>query len=114
MRSRQVRLPTGRHLKPVELIMRPTMGPALSVDARPAFMFQCGESDLWAIALDGSGAILPKDRCAQAWVLRSKFSLGVHEPVPAPLDPEPIIRAIEADGYFLWHLRSGQSHATSQ
>jgi len=77
-------------------------------------MFQCGDTDLWAVALDASGAILPKDRCAQGWVLRSKFSLGVHEAVPAAIDPEPIIRAIAADGYFLWHLDSGQSHATSQ
>jgi hypothetical protein len=108
---------TAYHEKPpqsVELIMRPTSGPALSVDARPAFIFQCGESDLWAITLDGSGAILPKDRCAQEWVLRSKFPLGVHEPVPAPIDPEPIIRAIDSDGYFLWQLHSRQPHATSQ
>jgi hypothetical protein len=94
--------------------MRPTTGPALSDDARPAFMFQCAESNLWAITLDGSGAVLPKDRCTEGWVLRQKFPLGVHEPLPFPIDPEPIIRAIDADGYFLWRQGAGQPHATSQ
>ena len=94
--------------------MRPTIGPALSVDSRPAFLFECAESDLWAITLDESGAVLPKDKCREKWVLRQKFPLGVHEPVPVPIDPEPIIRAIDADGYFLWRRGAGQPHATSQ
>jgi hypothetical protein len=67
--------------------MRPETGPALSDDARPAFLFQCGESNLWAITLDATGALLPKDACEAEWVLRKTFPLGVHEPVPAPIDP---------------------------
>ena len=102
------------HANAVEFVMRPTTGPALDVDARPAFAFQCGDSDLWAVTLDGSGAMLPKDRCQAEWVFRRKFPLGVHEPVPAHLDPEPIIRAIDANGYFLWRQGAGQPHATSQ
>ena len=96
-------------------MMRPVTSPALDVDARPAFLFQCGESDLWAATLDGSGAILPKQRCEEGWVLRRKFPLGVHEPVPAAIDPEPIIRGIGADGYYLWRDdNTSKPHATSQ
>ena len=94
--------------------MRPETGPALSDDARRAFLFQCSESNLWAVTLDETGALLPKDACEAEWVLRKTFSLGVHEPVPAPIDPEPMIRGIGADGYFLWRQGSGQTHATSQ
>jgi len=95
-------------------VMRPATGPDLSDDARPAFLFQCGESNLWAITLDATGALLPKDACEAEWVLRKTFPLGVHEPVPAPIDPEPMIRGIDADGYYLWRQGSGQTHATSQ
>ena len=94
--------------------MRPMTGPALSNDARPAFMFQCGDSNLWAITLDGSGALLPKDACDGAWLLRREFPLGVHEALPVAIAPEPIIRAIDADGYYLWRQGTGQPHATSQ
>jgi hypothetical protein len=98
-----------------EMVMRPIRGPALDVDARPAFLFQCGDSDLWAAALDGSGAVLPKQRCKEGWVMRRKFFLGVHEPVPAAIDPEPIIRGIGADGYYLWcQGNTSKPHATSQ
>ena len=89
--------------------------PRRDVDARPVFLFQCGESDLWVTTLDGSGAILPKQRCEEGWVLRRKFPLGVHEPVPAAIDPEPIIRGIGADGYYLWRDdNTSKPHATSQ
>jgi hypothetical protein len=94
--------------------MRPMTGPALSIDARPAFMFQCGNSNLWAITLDGSGARLPKEACDGEWLLRREFPLGVHEPLPVAMAPEPIIRAIDADGYYLWRQGFGQPHATSQ
>lgn len=28
--------------------------------------------------------------------------MGVHEPVPAAIDPEPILRGLEAEGFFVW------------
>jgi hypothetical protein len=94
--------------------MPPIYGPALDTDARPAFIFQCGESDLHAVTLDGSGSNLPKSMCKEGWVLRTKFPLGVHEPVPASIDPEPILRGILADGYFIWRDNNVERHATSQ
>jgi hypothetical protein len=95
--------------------MRPVYGPALDVDARPAFLFQCGASDLWAVTLDESGATLPKSGSQDRWVLRTKFPLGVHEPVPVPIDPEPIIRGIGADGSYVWRQgNTSKTHGTSQ
>ena len=95
--------------------MRPIYGPALDIDARPAFLFHCGASDLRAVTLDGSGSNLPKTLCKDGWVLHTKFPLGVHEPVPATIDPEPIIRGILADGYYIWRdNNASKPHATSQ
>ena len=77
----------------MECVLRPAAGPALELDARPTFMFQCGASDRRAVMLDGSGAMLPKDRREAECVLRRTFPLGMREPLPAPLIPaEPRTR----------------------
>jgi len=34
--------------------------------------------------------------------VRDKFRLGVREPMPASIEPEPVIRGIAADGYYVW------------
>lgn len=78
-----------------------SFGPALDVDARPAYLF-ASEDDGWrAVALDPDGASLPRDG-RQRWRLLAEFDLGVHEPVPANIDPEPILRGIKARGFYLW------------
>jgi hypothetical protein len=38
--------------------------------------------------------------------------LGVQEVVPAPIDPEPILRGIRAMGYYVW--RQGIPRGTTQ
>jgi hypothetical protein len=52
--------------------------------------------------LDGSGTNLPKTLCTDGWVLRTKFPLGAQEPVPAPIDLEPILRGFLGDDYYIW------------
>jgi hypothetical protein len=40
--------------------------------------------------------------CTQGWLLRHAFQLGTQDPVPASIEPEPIIRAINDKGYYIW------------
>lgn len=81
-------------------------------DARRAFLFQCGEGDLFAVCLDRNAANIPANICDAVWRLRDAFPLGVQEAMPISMAPEPVLRGIEADGYFVW--RRGSIHGTSQ
>jgi hypothetical protein len=72
-------------------------------DSRPAFLFQCGDSNLWAITLDQTGRNLPEDECEDGWRLLQEFALGVQEPVPATVNPENVITGIDARGFYVWH-----------
>ena len=51
---------------------------------------------------DKAGKLIPRSRCTQGWLLRQEFQLGADKPVPAPIEPEPIIRGINAKGYYIW------------
>ena len=63
-------------------------------DARPAHLFRCG--DLYAVSIDPTGANIPRNGCYEIWKHVTEFQLGVHEVVPAPINPEPILRGIRA------------------
>ncbi len=88
------------------------MDDPLHDDARTAFLFQCGKSDLFAVSLEESGGNIPLDACGEGWHYRETFQLGVHEALPIAVSPEPVLRGIEADGYFIW--RKGSIYGTSQ
>jgi hypothetical protein len=81
-------------------------------DATTGFLFQCHESDLFAVSRDPTGGNIPREECTEGWLLRETFRLGVRESVPAAIQPEPILRGIAANGYFIW--RTGRMHGTSQ
>lgn len=81
-------------------------------DARTAYLFQCGSKDLFAVSLDRTGANIPPAACKEGWQYRDAFRLGVHEILPVSVSPEPILRGIDADGYFIW--RQGSIFGTSQ
>ena len=86
-----------------EIIWRSSMtDDPMHDDATTAYLFQCGESDLFAVSHDPTGANIPRAQCAQGWLVRDKFRLGVREPMPASIEPEPVIRGIAADGYYVW------------
>jgi hypothetical protein len=38
----------------------------------------------------------------------------VHEAVPASIDPEPILRGLKADGFFVWPANRTQPFGTAQ
>jgi hypothetical protein len=86
-----------------------------SDDAQAAYLFQCGNEELFAVCLDKTGARLPRSSCTQGWILREEFQLGVQRSVPAPIAPEPIVRGIAARGYYIWRSGyAGQPKGTSQ
>jgi hypothetical protein len=36
------------------------------------------------------------------WRWRSTFALGVREVMPRPIKPEPVLRGLRGDGYYIW------------
>jgi hypothetical protein len=80
-------------------------------DTRTAYLFQCGNEELFAVSPDKAGEVIPRSSCTQGWLLRHEFQLGAQEPVPAPIESEPIIRGINAKGYYIWRVISdGRNH----
>jgi hypothetical protein len=71
-------------------------------DVRTAYLFQCGNEDLFAVSHDKTGGAIPRSSCTSGWLLRQDFQLGTQDPQAAPVDPEPIIRGITAKGYYIW------------
>ena len=74
----------------------------LQGDARTAYLFQCGDEELFAVSADKAGTNIPRSSCTQGWMLRQEFQLGRQDPVPAAIGPEPILRGIIAKGFYIW------------
>ena len=86
-------------------------GIALDNDSSRAFLFESDDQETFAVTLDESGANLPCDR---RWLKRCDFALGVHEAVPANIDPEPILRGIRSSGLYMWPVKRMQPLGTAQ
>ena len=71
-------------------------------DVQTAYLFQCGDEEFFAVSPDEAGANLPRSSCTLGWVLREQFKLGLQNPVPAAISPEPILRGITQKGYYIW------------
>ena len=82
-------------------------------DAREAFLFVNSDRTLNAVSLHRDGRDLPQTGESQ-WRFEREFPLGVHEATPFGLDPEPILRGIASDGYFVWPVEHVQPFGTSQ
>ena len=77
-----------------------------------AFVFKC--RDEAAITLESSGANLPALLPPETWIFDRKFTLGVRDVCPIGLNPEPVIRTIRSQGFYVWRphdpsRRSGTS-----
>ena len=78
-------------------------------DAVEAYLFDCDCEPLFAITRDPTGANLPHGSCLVGWRLRSTFALGVREAMPLAINPEPVLRGLRGDGYYIWregHVRN--------
>ena len=88
------------------------LGPAGDIDNTPAHLFRCGP--LLAVSLDPTGSNLPDGKCYEGWKRVADFPLGVREPVPAAMNPEPILRGIRVYGYYVWSEASARPTGTTQ
>jgi len=82
----------------------PKKGPLMPSDTRTAYLFQCGNEDLFAVSPDKAGKVIPRSSCTQGWLLGQEFQLGAEKPVPASIEPEHAIRGINAKGYYIWRV----------
>lgn len=89
------------------------VGPALENDTSRAFLFESADGAYLGVTHDRAGANLPRDG-GKHWIMQTEFELGVHEPVPAAIDPEPILRGLMADGFFIWPVNRTQPFGTAQ
>lgn len=71
-------------------------------EAQTAYLFQCRDEELFAVSSDRTGANIPRSSCTRGWQLRQEFQLSTQDPIPAPIEPLPIIRAIGDKGYYIW------------
>jgi hypothetical protein len=77
-------------------------GPAADLDASKAYLFLCIENGRYGVSNDVAGRNLPHDDCLSGWKLISEFVLGVKEVLPLAADPEPILAALRADGFYVF------------
>jgi hypothetical protein len=82
-------------------------------DTRKAFLFVNSAHTLSAVTLDRSGRNLPHPAICR-WTFTSEFQLGVQEVIPFGVDPEPILRGVAANGYFVWPVENIQPFGKSQ
>jgi hypothetical protein len=83
-------------------------------DTSPAYLFRRREDpSLHAISRDPTGANLPTDGTTGGWVFDGMVALGVREALPLPVNPEPLLRGLMSDGFYVWQDRSNPS-GTSQ
>jgi len=83
-------------------------------DATTAFLFVSrGDPSIYAVSRDPQGANLPNDGAALTWERKGEFALGVREAMPVHIAPEPVLRGLEAQGYFIWREGSNP-RGTSQ
>jgi hypothetical protein len=97
--------------------MTDTHNPSLSSgdnDATRAFLFHAPDDPhTHAVTRDPLGANLPPLEAVEDWVFDREFALGVREVMPINIAPEPVLRGLVADGYFVWSDRSNPK-GTSQ
>jgi hypothetical protein len=83
-------------------------------DATRAYLFRSrSDHALLAVTRDPSGANLPPPGDAGSWEAEGHFALGVREAMPVAIAPEPVLRGLMADGYFVWRS-GGNPMGTSQ
>ena len=72
-------------------------------DATRAYLFRASNDPaVYAVTRQPLGANLPALDGQAEWVLDREFALGVREAMPIHVAPEPVLRGLLADGYFMW------------
>lgn len=69
-------------------------------DTSVAFLFAENGGSRRAVTRDVAGFNLPQAN--GGWTLKQSFLLAVDHVPPFDIEPEPVIRAIAADGFYCW------------
>lgn len=97
--------------------MTDTHNPILTAggnDATRAYLFRAtNDPGAHAVTREALGSNLPYYADGGGWTFEREFALGVREVMPVHLAPEPILRGLVANGYFVWSDRSNPK-GTSQ
>lgn len=67
-----------------------------------AYLFQCGEEELFAVTQDASGRNIPRSSCTQSWRLSETFHLRDRTVAPNTLGQEAMRKGISAKGFYIW------------
>lgn len=81
-------------------------------DATNAFLFVNTAAGLNAITREKNGRNLPL--LSGDWAFQKEVLLGVQEPLDAGIDPEPALRGMRSEGYFIWPIRRIEPFGTGQ
>ncbi len=69
-------------------------------DASLVHLFRArGDQAMWAVTHDQTGRNLPA--VEGGWQLERRFALGVREAMPIKATPEPVLRGLNADGFYV-------------
>lgn len=85
----------------------------LPEDAQFAHLFRNDEAALFGIVLTRDPTALQRTTPGR-WEWIRTFPLGVQEVLPANIDPEPVLRGLEAHGFFVWPEHQILPFGTSQ
>ncbi|RTL71115.1 MAG: hypothetical protein EKK41_11895 [Hyphomicrobiales bacterium] len=78
-----------------------------------AYLFHCmGARETHALTLDLTAANLPAGACLMGWIYDGEVRVSVSEPLPFRLSPEPVLRGLRGQGYFIWHDNHGPMATT--
>jgi hypothetical protein len=70
------------------------------------FVFQCEDTELYALSLYRSGDNLPVDMCSGRWAYRTKLLMTEQSLATLPVDTVSVIAELQVDGYSLVRLSS--------
>jgi hypothetical protein len=76
------------------------------MSALSVFVFQCGDTDLYALTLYRSGDNLPPDACDSGWRIRTRLLLTKQSLETLPLDAEAALKELRKHGMFLARFSS--------
>jgi hypothetical protein len=72
-------------------------------DATQAYLFRASNDPaVYAVTQHPLGANLPTLDGPAKWAFEREFALGIREAMPIHVSPEPVLRGLLAQGYFVW------------
>lgn len=72
-------------------------------DTSAAYLFYCRQDPtIHAVSRDPTGTNIPTREVSHEWVFDRTLALGVREAMPLHIAPEPVLRGLEANGFFIW------------